>query len=399
MNNSQKELLKFLKHGIRGEKAKLKSNFNLEKFLKLAEEHKIKGIIYSAIKKEKYNNDVIMEELKRDTFMSALSQRNHLNEVYRVFTKLNEAEIEVIALKGLVIRELYPIPDLRTMCDSDILVREKDLVKVGEVLEELGYNKNEEKDEHGAHFVYLAPHYYPIEVHWTLINDDFFKGDKGFENNIWNNVIQVNVNGAEVKGLSLEYLAFHLCSHMAVHMVYGGFGLRQLCDLVLLVEKRGREIDWDKFLSIVYSSGIEKFVFTIFYICKELFDLRIPFITRKNIKIKRKYINYLIEDIFKDGIHASKDMCNTFANEFAFDKDDTSGFKKFMLFIFPPANKLDEKYWYAKKNKILIPMAWIHHLIIGVFRKEYSFKDKFKFILLTGYISNKKNKLLRWLEL
>ena len=42
----------------------------------------------------------------------------------------NKNNIPVIVLKGLVVRDLFPNPTLRTMCDADILVKEKDLENV-----------------------------------------------------------------------------------------------------------------------------------------------------------------------------------------------------------------------------------------------------------------------------
>ena len=41
---------------------------------------------------------------------------------------------------------------------------------------------------------------------------------------------------------------------------------------------------------------------------------------------------------------------------------------------------MSDKYSYAKKVKILAPIAWIHHLFAGVFASEYSFKDKVEFL-------------------
>ncbi|MGL4570214.1 MAG: nucleotidyltransferase domain-containing protein [Clostridium sp.] len=401
MNKSQRELMVFLKKGIRGEKVKFDEKVKWESILKLSEEHKVKGIIYSSIdwgKKLTFSKEII-NTWKRDTFISAVSQSRHLTETANILNEFSIKDIKVIALKGLVVRELYPIPDLRTMSDSDILVHKCDLEKVSEILKENGYCKNEEKDNHGAHFIYTKDFCYPIEVHWTLINDDFFKGSKSFEEDVWDRIDEVSINGAKTYSLALEDLALHLCAHMAVHIAYGGFGVRQLCDLVLLVEKRGVEIDWDVFLNKVSKSGIDKFVFIIFKICNELFNMKIPFNISKEISFNRKYVDILIEDIFRDGVYASNDMHNVFANEFAFDKEEITAFKKFILFIFPPIKKMSEKYNYAKKYKLLIPIAWIHHLFSGITRNEYKFIDKVKFIFLTNYISRRKNKLLNWLEI
>lgn len=401
MNKSQRDLMRFLKKGIRGEKIKFDENIKWDSILKLADEHKVKGIIYTSINfgEKSLLKDALIDNWKRDTFITAVSQSRHLNESANILNKISTENIDAIALKGLVIRELYPIPDLRTMSDSDILVRECDLDKVGQILRENGYSKNEEKDNHGAHHVYIKDSYYPVEVHWTLINDSFFKGSKEFEKDLWDGIKEVNINGAKAYSLSLEDLALHLCSHMAVHIAYGGFGVRQLCDLVLLVENKGKEIDWNLFLNKVSNSGIDKFVFIIFNICNELFDMKIPFNMSGEVLFNRKYADILIEDIFKDGVYASNDIHNIFANEFAFDKEDNGAFKKFILFMFPPVKKMSEKYNYAKKYNVLIPVAWIHHIISGITRNEYKFIDKVKFIFLTNYISRRKNKLLDWLEI
>ena len=56
-------------------------------------------------------------------------------------------------------------------------------------------------------------------------------------------------------------------------------------------------------------------------------------------------------------------------------------------------------YNYAKKHKILHPVAWGHHLIRGVFNKDYSLKEKIKFTTDTVSVSQKRNDLINYLEL
>lgn len=59
-----------------------------------------------------------------------------------------------------------------------------------------------------------------------------------FEKSLWKDAIEVEVRGVKALLLSLEDLAVHLCTHMVVHLAYIGFEIRQLLDLVLLVEKK-----------------------------------------------------------------------------------------------------------------------------------------------------------------
>ena len=72
---------------------------------------------------------------------------------------------------------------------------------------------------------------------------------------------------------------------------------------------------------------------------------------------------------------------------------------KFVRYIFPPVENMSDKYSYAKNNRILVLIAWIHHLFAGVFNKDYSLKDKLKFTTAVVGVSKKRNDLIEWMEL
>lgn len=409
MNNTQEQIIYMLSAAVRKNYVNFKSDekINWNEVIEEAEAHKVTSLIYSSINRAEVLN--IMDEinlniLKKKVFKSSITQSSHIKNVASILEEFNNAGIPIIVLKGLVVRDYYPIPDLRTMCDADVLVHENDLEKVSSLMISLGFNQIKEKDDHGAHIVFYRGSTI-FEVHWTLINDRFFKGDKSFEDRIWDNTIEVKVGGVKALSLSLDDLAVHLCTHMAVHLAYSGFGVRQLTDLVVLVEKKGSEIDWTSFVSKAKESGVYKFSMAIFTICNKLFDMEIPEAIKKEKKLKDKYINQLIEDIFASGVHGKKDKDRVFANEFAFDQGEgaadssSSIIKKFVNLLFPPISKMSDKYNYAKKFIILAPVAWIHHLIEGILNKEYSFASKMKMVTSTLYIANKRNKLLRELEL
>ena len=195
---------------------------------------------------------------------------------------------------------------------------------------------------------------------------------------------------------------------MAVHLAHTGFGVRQLLDLVLLVEKKGDEINWSSFIQKAKACGIYKFTLAIFIACNRLFSMELP-IELKKInalsKISNKYIELLIEDIFASGVHGTKDQTRVFASEFAFDQSEGAAegrgsiFKKYMKLLFPPIKDMGERYSYARKFIVLAPAAWIHHLFVGLLNKDYSFKNKMKMATATISVSNKRNMLLKELEL
>lgn len=409
MNNAQKQFIDILSAGIRGKSAdKVYYNVEWDEVIDLADKHKVDGIIYLALRKSKLISNIGEEKislLKQKAAITGITQSRHISGLSTVLNKINERNIPVIVLKGLVVREFYPQPDQRSMNDADILVHEGDVEKVKQLLIDMGYVYLE--DHKASHHIALVHHKYPfIELHWNLFKRDGFSNElEHYERLIWRRAIKVNVGEAEVLSLSYEDLALHLCMHMAAHLAATGFGVRQLCDLVLLVEHNGDEIDWNSFIMKARMYGFEKFGKIIFLLCNKLFNMEAP----KEINIKvvnnKKYVSALLDEIFEAGVHGKKEMANQFATQVAFnfeekDSNATLGaINRYFRFIFPKIDDMSDKYSYAKKFKILAPIAWIHHLFAGVFASEYSFKDKVEFLTKGAAKAANRNKLLDWMEL
>ncbi|MDZ5254396.1 nucleotidyltransferase family protein [Clostridium sp. LIBA-8841] len=407
MNNSQVQIIKLLNLAIHGEKLKdFKEISKWDEIIEEAKAHEISALIYSAIYGIKSLDGLSKERLdywKKTTFFTGIGQISHYNQVGKLFEKFNEENIDVIVLKGLVVRELYPKSEFRTMGDADILVHEEDLERVTTLLQGLGYKLEECEDEHGAHLVFSHEKYRHVEVHWTLVNDDYFLGTKEFEKSIWANSMKINIGEAEVLSLGWEDLALHLCLHMAVHIVWGGFGLRQLCDLVLLVEQKGNEINWESFMIKGIECGAEKFILAIFKCCEKLFNMEIPSEVENSGSVDENLIDDLIQNIFNSGVFGKKDVIGTLGADFAYSKDEKekkrSISEKYLELVFPKVENMSEKYQYAQNNKILTPIAWAHHLGAGVFNKDYSLKSKIRFLTKSVSVSKKKRELLEELNL
>ena len=409
MNNAEKQFVDILSAGIRGKVAdKIYENVEWDEVIDLANKHKVEGIVYLALRKSNLVSKIgenRINLLKQKAAITGIGQSRHISGLSTVLNKITEENIPVIVLKGLVVRDFYPQPDQRSMNDADILVHKDDVEKVKQVLIDMGYIFLE--DHKASHHIALVHHKYPVvELHWNLFKRDGFSNDlEHYERLIWNRAIKVNVGEAEVLSISYEDLALHLCMHMAAHLASTGFGVRQLCDLVLLVEKKGEEIDWNSFIMKARMYGFEKFSLIMFLLCKELFQMEIP----KELEVKsvnnKKYVSALIDEIFESGVHGKKEMANQFATQVAFnfeDKDSNAtlgAIKRYFRFIFPRIDDMSDKYSYAKKFKILAPIAWIHHLFVGIFASEYTFKDKFEFLTKGAATAVNRNKLLDWMEL
>lgn len=409
MNKTQEQLIKIINSTIHSKRVKFDKDevINWGELLEEAREHSVTSLIYSSINKSNIINSLEKDRLnllKEQIFYSNINQVKHIKQTVVILKELRMRNIDAIVLKGLVVRSLYPNPDLRTMSDADIIVHREDLSKLTEVLLSMNYVKTKHEDEHGAHIVFNKLNSC-IEVHWTLLNEDFFKGDKLFEQNLWNNTMKIEIGDTEALSLSWEDLAVHLCIHMASHFSHKGFGVRQLCDLVLVVEKKYDEINWVSFNKKIRACKIEKFTAAIFNVCRKLFNMNIPQELSSIYKVDEKTLNLLIDDIFESGVFGNKNINNMFGRELAFDKGMENGSNRirvmgrFIRLLFPPISEMNNKYNYAKRYKILAPVAWVHHLFEGIFNKNYNMKNKIVMLFSTVAISNSRSKLLKKLEL
>ena len=201
--------------------------------------------------------------------------------------------------------------------------------------------------------------------------------------------------------LSLEDHALHFCAHMASHMAISGFGVRQLADLVLLVEHEGKNINWNNFIEKAKKSGLYKFSLGMFKVCNYLFNMEIPKELNDGNN-DEEVIKLVVDDIFTGGVYGQRDLSFTFRAQVGYDIEDDSTFsmiKRYIEIILPPPSKLSDRYGYAKKHKILLPVAWIHHIWVGLTTKEYDNESKKKFLTSTLSRAKSRNKVVRWLEL
>lgn len=273
------------------------------------------------------------------------------------------------------------------MSDSDILIHIEDLEKVKRILLNMGYFQ---KHKDSKHVVFLHKQYLPIELHWLLIDKNYFTKAGYLEKDVWKNVQSINICGTNTLVPSIENQILYLCLHMAVHFLYSGFGLRQLSDLVLLVESERNKINWDIFYKKIRKCKIQNFVIVLFEVCRRLFRMDVPYILYNKKLENSQYVDMIIHNVFSRGIYGGiygKASMNSVGDNVLMLHNVNNGkfytciarLKYIIKFLFPRRYKLSKRYSYVKGNRAFIPIAWLHRLIYGFFRKDFNINKKFFF--------------------
>lgn len=367
-----------------------------------AKKHQVHSLVYPMIP---YISDIeapaknLLENWKQDTLFIAKEQINHIHEICQLFQQFHDANISAMGLKGIVLRDNYPTPELRSMTDADILIRPEDSPMVHEILTRNQYIRSSSSQKHD---IYSRPGYLNVEIHYSVLDPHILPRSQAFPIQIWRNTNFTLLNGTPILTLSRENQILHLTIHMASHYISGGFGLRQLCDLMLFAHNHYDIIDWNYVYHMASDYDLVYFMSVSFYTLQKLFNFTIPEPFVDNTIASSRNMNLFIADILDGGVYGKSSLdrihSSTIAHYIHLDSSRSFGFKQKLQFIFPPTYKLRSYYGYCKKVPILLPIAWIHRILRNIFKIDKwsilrSSKKKH-----TSTIENRYG-LIQWLKL
>ena len=254
-----------------------------------------------------------------------------LESICRLFE--NEGIVH-IPLKGSVIREYYPKPEMRTSCDIDVLIHKEDLKKARELLEnKLGFKYN---DKCGHDISFWSPANIEIELHHTLFEHNF--DEKNQLDKVWQ--YATPCEGFTYKHeLDKAFFMFYHIVHMAKHIRTGGCGIRPFLDLVILEEKFG--YDKDAFMKLISQASLETFTKKVFDVAHMWFGTMEPDETA----------DLMAQYVFGAGAYGSIE--NQVARSLA---KNGSKFSSIFSRVFISSKELGVMYPVVQKHPVLTPV-------------------------------------------
>ena len=335
-----------------------------ESLIDLATEQKVLPMVYDVIYPQLSNpqlrstvrHQVMIQTMKTDAFLS----------LYRAW---NAVGVRPIVVKGLVCRNLYPKPDHRPSSDEDILVSPEQFSQVVDVLNQEGLSTSE-SDQTAFEYPYIstrAPLY--IELHRSLFSPE----SKSYGH--WNRLFSddfdtayyVRCQDVSVRTLPpTKHLLYMIC-HALKHFVHSGFGIRQVCDMVLFANHYGNEIDWVYLFKECEGIHAVRFAAAIFEIGQRYltFDKDLAHYPElwSSIQVDPED---LLEDLLCSGIYGTVSAARQHSSNITLDavrSDKRAGRSASILgSVFPAAHKISGQYPYLKKHPWLLPAAWTHRI-------------------------------------
>ena len=282
----------------------------------LAESHHVLAMVYETIfrcdavkkttQKEIRN---LLQMYKKRTMNLVMLQTIKTKEFLELVHFLQKNEIQVLTVKGIICRELYPKPDYRLSGDEDILINKKQFWKCHEALLEFGM-KPVKKDidiesEYEISYMKAGSPLY-IELHKTLFppESEVYGDFNHFFERSAENPVRILAEGTEILTLNHTEHLFYLICHAYKHFLHSGFGIRQVCDIVMYSNTYGEKINWQLLLGWCKEIHGEFFAAGLFRIGKNylIFDEKKSCFPEEWRKIEVDE-SMLMEDILDVGVY------------------------------------------------------------------------------------------------
>ncbi len=352
------------------------------RLMDLSQQHHILPVIFDVIyacPAAAAMDGVLYTQCRAASIQSVLSQALKTEDFLRLNRRFREAGVKPLAVKGIICRNLYPSPDSRTSGDEDVYCGLHQFKSCHKVMVDFGMESCGSSMD-GYEVPYRksdSPLY--IELHKTLFpeDSDIFGDCNSFFENAFDRSMEVMVQGEPVATLNETDHMLYLIVHAFKHFLHSGFGIRQVCDIVLFANTYGKNVDWDYVLTKCRGIRADKFAAALFAIGEKYLVFspeksHYPHHWRE-IQVEPEPI---LEDLLYGGIYGSSDRSrvhssNMTLNAVASDKKGKGTRGNLLKTIFPSAQNLENRFPYLHRKPYLLPVAWCSR-IFGYARETIS---------------------------
>lgn len=305
----------------------------------------------------------VRQKVRQQVFLQTRKTAGFLE----LLRELDAAGVHPLVVKGIVCRSLYPLPDHRFSSDEDLLILPGELDACRKVFSRFGlsttFTPGQQADS------YEIPYRQPegvlyIELHKSLFppESDSYGHLNHFFRDAANRSVCLEISGTTVHTLGHTDHLFYLICHALKHFLHSGFGIRQVCDILLYAQTFGPQIDWPLLVENCRRIHAQGFTAAIFRIGRVHLGFTPehcpPELDTKNIDELP-----MLEDLLQAGIYGSANESRLHSSNITLEamasrRQSRTARNSVLLSLFPPAKKLESRYPWLKDRPWLLPAAW-----------------------------------------
>lgn len=346
-------LLDVLKSFIHEEKLNFDTELDWNELMRLSQIHSVTGILgYMAMQSPCERTAQLADMLKKQCFANVAVFTQRTKKADELFEKLTAAGIDHLLFKGYVVRDYYPMPELRSYGDIDILIKPEDRKRSHELMLAQGF---EVKDDWEPVYSYHN-NFELYEIHTEVMEIDVSdKADyRGFFGTAWEHTDKL---GEHSYRLTPEFHFIYLLTHIAKHIRGSGAGIRMYLDIAAFIKHFGDSVDWQYIDSKLQELKLKEFANMALTISERGFGVRSPIELHE---IGEETFENFLDYTMDGGIfgHVGRDGGLITLKQ-------TEGKSRIATLVsraFPKAETIERRYTYLQGRHWLLPVAWVHRV-------------------------------------
>ncbi|MBE5958642.1 MAG: hypothetical protein E7254_07265 [Lachnospiraceae bacterium] len=338
---------------------------DLSKLFQTADRHFLMGIVGYML--TKYPDEAVREkeiEIRKGylKYIGYFSQTAQLMKV--LISKLNEQEIDHLLMKGFVVKDYYPVPELRTYGDIDFLIRKEDRKKSDDLMVSSGFRKKKDW-EPVYNYVKGTEHY---EIHTEIMEVDVSKKAdyREYFSHTWE---RAKLLEGHSYVLSPEDHLIYLLTHIAKHINGSGAGVRMYLDIAVYMKHFENKMDLNYLRGELEKLALLPFTNFVFDLIRVYFDVDVK---GWKSNVSKEELEEFMTMTFDGGTFGTvgRDAGLITLKQAEKTENAVSRVKIVLNRLFPAAKTIENRYTYLQGKHWLIPVAWIHRLVIT--RKSFA---------------------------
>lgn len=327
------------------------------KLARLAHIHSVVGILgamagkYPICPDESHRSE--LRALSRRT-IAAYAQRGAKADA--VARALDQADVEHILMKGYVLRDYYPVPELRTFGDIDIVIHPQDRERVHQLMLSMGYGVKIDWEpvftyERGAELYEIHTDIMEVDVSDRVDCRDYFQ-------QMWQFVCREQGNSFH---FTPEFHFLYILTHIAKHITSSGAGARMYMDVAAFVCRFSEELDWLWVREELKKLELWEFACVVFTAVERWFGVAVPVAYQPaSDAVMAEFLTYTMEA----GVFGHHKREGAMAELKQRDSEGIVARGKLLLTrTFPAAHTIQTRYTYLQTQPWLLPVAWVHRLV------------------------------------
>ena len=379
MKKTEQYFLEALAASLRGERVQWENPLDAQDWaalFQLAQAHHVLPMIFEAVyacPAASSADAQLMQLAKRQTMQSVMMQAMKTGELLTLVKHLRAAGVTPCVVKGVVCRSLYPSPDHRISGDEDVLIPPEQFERCHEAMIAFGMQvADPAQDILSAHEVPYgkpgSPLYIELHKHLFPPESDAYGDFNRFFADAHAHTVEIMVDGTPLTTLCPTDHFFYLICHAFKHFLHSGFGIRQVCDIVLFAGRYGQEIDWAAVLENCREIRAEQFAAALMKIGQKHFGFDpdaagVPQAWQEIVVDE----DPMLSDLLDGGVYGSASMSRLHSSTLtlsavAADKRGKKAGGNVLRTIFPSRKALEGRYPFLRTKPWLLPVAWARRI-------------------------------------